>query len=149
MAEWRATKDFGDAIDSGDEGPFEFDEAIGCLCNCELPLRFGLPCKHWMFPFYLRGEPLSLSLFHPRWLLDGPAVVQSWRMSLSSNGVVDADSEGLSKASKAPSVLSSPDSSPSLRPDKSGIFEKIPGRTSEIPKVPEDQGNNDHSNPIF
>jgi hypothetical protein len=30
MAEWRATKDFSDLIDSGDEGPFEFDKAIGC-----------------------------------------------------------------------------------------------------------------------
>ena len=65
MAEWRATKDFGDAIDSGDKDPFEFDEAIGCLCNCELPLRFGLLCKYWMFLFYLCGEPLSLSLFYP------------------------------------------------------------------------------------
>ena len=46
MAEWRATKDFGDAIDSGDEGPFEFNEAIRCLCNCELLLRFRLLCKH-------------------------------------------------------------------------------------------------------
>jgi hypothetical protein len=65
MAEWRATKDFGDLMDSGDEGPFKFDKAIGCQCKCELPLRFGLPCKHWMLPFYLSGEPLSLSLFHP------------------------------------------------------------------------------------
>jgi hypothetical protein len=75
MAEWRATKDFSDAIDSSDEDPFEFDEAIGCLCECELPLRFGLPCKHWMLLFYLSKRPLPLSLFYPRWLLDGPAVV--------------------------------------------------------------------------
>ena len=65
MAEWRATKDFGDAINSGDKGPFEFNKAIGCLYNCELPLRFGLPYKHWIFLFYLREEPLSLSLFYP------------------------------------------------------------------------------------
>ena len=42
MAEWRATKDFADAIDSGGEDPFEFKEAIGCPCECELPLRFLL-----------------------------------------------------------------------------------------------------------
>lgn len=83
MIEWRTTKDFGDAIDSGDAEPFEFDEAVGCQFECELPLRFRLPCKHWMLPFYLRGEPLPPSLFHPRWLLDGPVVVQSWRMSSS------------------------------------------------------------------
>jgi hypothetical protein len=77
MAEWRATKDFADAIDSGDEDPFEFKEAIGCLCECELLLRFGLPYKHWMLLFYLCGEPLSLFLFHLRWLLDSPTVVQS------------------------------------------------------------------------
>jgi hypothetical protein len=65
MAKWRATKDFGDVINSGDEGPFEFDKAIGCLYNYELLLRFGLPCKHWIFLFYLRREPLSLSLFYP------------------------------------------------------------------------------------
>jgi hypothetical protein len=46
MAEWRATKDFSDAIDSSDEDPFEFNEAIGCLCEYKLPLRFRLPCKH-------------------------------------------------------------------------------------------------------
>ena len=75
MAEWRATKDFGDVINSGDEDPFEFDKAIRCLCKYKLPLRYGLPCKHWMLSFYLRREPLSLSLFYPRWLFDGPAVV--------------------------------------------------------------------------
>jgi hypothetical protein len=46
MAEWRATKDFADTIDSSNEDPFEFKEAIRCLCEYELPLRFGLPCKH-------------------------------------------------------------------------------------------------------
>jgi hypothetical protein len=65
MAEWRATKDFTNAIDSGNRDSFEFEEAIGCLYEYELPLRFGLPCKHWMLPFYLCGEPLSLFLFHP------------------------------------------------------------------------------------
>ena len=64
MAEWRATKDFSDAVDSGGEDPFEFDEAIGCPCECELPLRYGLPYKHWMLLFYLYKEPLSLSLFY-------------------------------------------------------------------------------------
>jgi hypothetical protein len=46
MAEWRATKDFTDAINSSDKDPFEFKEAIRCLCKCELPLCFGLPYKH-------------------------------------------------------------------------------------------------------
>ena len=46
MAKWRATKDFSNAINSGDEGPFEFNKAIECLYNYELLLRFRLPCKH-------------------------------------------------------------------------------------------------------
>ena len=46
MVKWRATKDFADAIDSGNKELFEFDEVIGCPSECELPLRFSLPCKH-------------------------------------------------------------------------------------------------------
>ena len=65
MAEQRATKDFSDIINSGDKGPFKFNKGIRCLYNCELLLRFGLPYKYQMFLFYLRGEPLSLSLFYP------------------------------------------------------------------------------------
>ena len=65
MAEQRAIKDFGNVINSGNKGPFEFNKVIRCLYNCELLLCFGLPCKHQMFLFYLCGEPLSLSLFYP------------------------------------------------------------------------------------
>ena len=46
MAKWRATKDFGDVINSGDKDPFEFNKAIGCLCECELPLYYRLPYKY-------------------------------------------------------------------------------------------------------
>ena len=66
---------------------------------------------------------------------------------MSSNSVaviiIEADSQGASKASKTSSLLSLPDLSPTFQPDKLGISKKIPGRTSV---VPEDQGNNDHSN---
>jgi len=43
-----------------------------------------------MLPFYLSERSLPLSLFHPRWFLDGPAVVQSWKMS-SSIDIIDDD----------------------------------------------------------
>jgi hypothetical protein len=46
MVEWRATKDFANAINSGNKDPFEFNKAFGCPSECELPLRFRLPCKH-------------------------------------------------------------------------------------------------------
>jgi hypothetical protein len=48
--------------------------------------------------FYFRGKPLSISIFHPRWFLDGPAVVQSWRM-LSSSCTVESSSITLSPTS--------------------------------------------------
>ena len=51
MAEWRAIKDFNDAIDEGKED-FEFDEAVKCPYECKLPLRYSLPYKHWMLLFY-------------------------------------------------------------------------------------------------
>jgi hypothetical protein len=75
IAEWRAIKDFTDAINSGDEDLFEFKEAIKYLCECELLLYFRLLCKHWILSFYLRKEPLSLSLFHLRWLLNGLIII--------------------------------------------------------------------------
>jgi hypothetical protein len=50
-----------------------------------LPLRYGLPCHHWLFQACLKDEPIPISLFHPQWLLDGPpALAQPWRMSYQS-----------------------------------------------------------------
>jgi hypothetical protein len=66
---------------------------------------------------------------------------------LSLNSIINANSKGLLKALKAPLVLLSLDLSPSLRPNKLRIFEKIPNKTSEILKVPKDQGNNNYLNP--
>jgi hypothetical protein len=59
-------------------------------------------------------------------------------MLLSSNSIVNTNSKGLLKVLKVLLVLLSPNSSPNLRPNKSGIFEKIPGRTLEILQVPKD-----------
>jgi hypothetical protein len=50
-----------------------------------------------------------ISLFYPRWLLDGPAVVQSWRIS-PSKPTVESSSitpETLSPTSAVPSYLGS------------------------------------------
>lgn len=41
-------------------------------CNsCELLLRFGLPCKHYLRQICLNGSPIPRSLLHPRWWLQG------------------------------------------------------------------------------
>jgi hypothetical protein len=53
----------------------------GCLAACELPIRYGLPCRHWMSKAVECGYALPLSLIHPRWWLEGPAIVpDSWVM---------------------------------------------------------------------
>jgi hypothetical protein len=46
MAEWRAIKDFDNAINSGNKDSFEFNKVIKCLYKCELLLRFELLYKH-------------------------------------------------------------------------------------------------------
>jgi len=43
-------------------------------CRCELPVRYGLPCKHHLLQAYQTGQPLPRSLLHPRCWLDGPAI---------------------------------------------------------------------------
>jgi hypothetical protein len=70
MAKWRATKDLADAISSGEAEELGFDHSKGCEFKCELPARYKLPCKHWMLRYFYAGDPLSRSLFHPRWFLD-------------------------------------------------------------------------------
>jgi hypothetical protein len=89
MTEWSNTKIMGLAIEEGKEEAVDFEPenpGSGCLLACELPLRYGLPCKHWMYAAFLRGCQLPLSLFHPRWLFDGPPVLhERWKMSWSDS----------------------------------------------------------------
>jgi hypothetical protein len=60
----------------------EFDSNEGCHFSCELPVRYGLPCRHWMYTSVIEQCQLPLSLFHPRWHFDGPAVLYSrWIMT--------------------------------------------------------------------
>jgi hypothetical protein len=47
--EWTATKRMADDIEEGKEEEFEFDPDKGCTFDCELPAKFGLPCRHWMY----------------------------------------------------------------------------------------------------
>jgi hypothetical protein len=80
--EWSTTKKMADDIEEGKEEEFEFDPCVGCTFGCELPARFGLPCRHWMYSSIVEERPLPLSLFHPRWLFDGPAVLyDQWVMT--------------------------------------------------------------------
>lgn len=76
MREWEATKQWADAIELGEAEEFEVNmEDPGCPLACPLPIRYGLPCKHWLYQAVAEQVPIPLSLIHPRWLLDGPLVL--------------------------------------------------------------------------
>jgi hypothetical protein len=70
-------------------------------CRCELLLRYGLPCKHYLLQAYRTGQPIPRSLLHPRWWLDGPVIkTGKWTpiygqertlvLSPKGNGLADA-----------------------------------------------------------
>ena len=54
-------------------------------CECQLLLRYSLPCKHHLLRACLSSEPLPKSLIHPRWWLKGPTIRQStWTPSYAA-----------------------------------------------------------------
>jgi hypothetical protein len=53
-----------------------------CLLAHSLPLRYGLPCRCWMYHCIYNGTALPLSAVDPRWHIKGPDFVRSWVMSL-------------------------------------------------------------------
>ncbi|EXK76154.1 hypothetical protein FOQG_19087 [Fusarium oxysporum f. sp. raphani 54005] len=66
----------------------------GCPFACELPPRYSLPCRHWLYEAVVRSWAIPLTLLHPRWLLDGPPVVRNWTMSYGEQTVPE-DAENL------------------------------------------------------
>lgn len=67
--EWEATKKLGDQIEAGEEEDIELivsNEGTCCSLLCELPLRWGSPCRHWMYPAFVDTTPIFSSLIHPR-----------------------------------------------------------------------------------
>ena len=59
----------GDAIECGKEVEIIFDMTKEDVCyplECELPLRWGLPCRHWMYSAFVDETPIPLSLIHRR-----------------------------------------------------------------------------------
>jgi hypothetical protein len=88
--EWETTKGMWDRIEAekggDDEAEMESFKKTGkCPSACPLPLRYGLPCCHWLYQACFKDEPIPISLFHPRWFLDGPSSLsQPWKMSYRS-----------------------------------------------------------------
>lgn len=52
------------------------------IYDCELPLQYGLPCKCWLYSCVANIIPISISLIHPCWFIDGPSFVIFWHMTL-------------------------------------------------------------------
>jgi hypothetical protein len=46
-------------------------------CDCEILLRFGLACRHYLKKAYLEDLPLPKTLIHPRWWLNGPTIYET------------------------------------------------------------------------
>jgi len=74
MKEWSATKLIADELEES-QTELNFIPSTECKLGCELPLRYGLPCKHWLYKAFVKDIAIPISLFHPRWLLDGLAVL--------------------------------------------------------------------------
>jgi hypothetical protein len=52
-------------------------------CQCELLLRYGLPCRHYLQEIYRNGVPIPRSLCHPRWWIFGPTIrFSNWQPSV-------------------------------------------------------------------
>jgi hypothetical protein len=74
MHKWSTTKAFGDCVESRLE-TLDFEPRTGCKSTCQLLVWYRLLCKHWLYKAFVDDVPILLSLFHPRWLLDGLLVL--------------------------------------------------------------------------
>ena len=80
MRELSAAKRLVDQVAEGWALDFELKKP--CTKGCQAPLRYGIPCQHWLYIAVADNIPVPISLFHPRWLLDGPAFLKErWVMS--------------------------------------------------------------------
>jgi hypothetical protein len=74
MKEWSAAGIIAADIN---ENKLKLQFKLGTECGFgrELPLQYSLPCKHSLYKAFINNVAIPLSLFHPRWLLDGLAVL--------------------------------------------------------------------------
>lgn len=55
---------------------YQCQQPISQLCRCETKFRYLLPCQHILAGLLSTPElPIPLTSLHPRWLIDGPAIV--------------------------------------------------------------------------
>jgi len=43
-------------------------------CDCDIYIRYELPCRHYLLRACIQGFPIPISLLHPRWRLNGPPI---------------------------------------------------------------------------
>jgi hypothetical protein len=67
-SEWEATKI---AVASNSLLPI----FVACI-ECELMLRYSLPCRHHLAQACLTSQPIPKSLIHPHWWIYGPKITQ-------------------------------------------------------------------------
>ena len=90
-------------------------------CSCELLLRYGLPCKHYLLQAYQTGQPLPRSLLHPRWWLDGPAITAvNWQPTCGHEKQVVLSPKGKDIASAAVQLIEGRDA---LGPEAQSRFD--------------------------
>lgn len=68
-------EDFARRVSTGSEDLSE-SNGIGCASGCELTMRYGLPCKCWLYRSVVDEIPIPLSLIHLRWLFGSDFVPQ-------------------------------------------------------------------------
>lgn len=49
-------------------------QSLSDNCRCEIRLRYGLACRHYLKKAYDEGVQLPKTLVHPRWWLNGPNI---------------------------------------------------------------------------
>lgn len=84
MREWIAAVKLAEELEKSDILCPDVENDT-CKLECALPIQFGLPCKCFLYHCLDRSEPITPSLIHPRWFLDGPLYVpkNGWRMRFS------------------------------------------------------------------
>jgi hypothetical protein len=88
--DWEACKQ---AISTGTDQQLASEQ-----CECELLMRFSLPCKHHLLHACATGIPIPKSLFHPRWWLNGPPISKAltpWKPQYSTSVNASATSQRL------------------------------------------------------
>ena len=53
------------------------DLVVTTDCDCEVLLRFGIPCQHHLRRAFLENSPIPKTLLHPRWWLNGPDILST------------------------------------------------------------------------